>query len=161
MKVTYPVSDNSGNEDLVLIESFDNASFPEELDGRLKGIEILNITLERVSGETHTNASILSKISTFIAGILADNKNAVLYFYCDDIHDVKHRNPAISPQKFRNDLFSAMFKRYVQTHELQGIVDTTITARAERDIYIHLIAREYHLRQVNAIRTAIEQLAQK
>ncbi len=159
MKITYPISDNLGNDYLIRIEDFQN--LPVEIIKELGDIKIFDITLEHVSGEGHTNLNILSKISIFIAGVLLDNENAILYFYCDDIHEIRRRNMNISPQKYRNDLFSAMFQRYVKTNLLQGIVDTTITAHADRDIYIHLIARECHIGQVNHIRATIEHLSQK
>lgn len=159
MKTTFPISDNSGNNCLIRIEEFQN--LPDVLTERLGEIKILDITLERVSGEGYFNLGILSKISTFIAGVLLDNDNAILYFYCDDVHDVKRRDMTISPQKFRNDLFSVMFKRYVQANPTKSIVDTTITAHADRDIYIHLIAKRKHNKQVDIIRENIEKLSQK
>ena len=125
MIITYPISDNFGNEYLIRIEDCQN--LPDEIMKELGNIKILDITLERISGEQYTNSGILSKISTFIAGVLLDNENAMLYFYCDDVHDVKRRNMKITPQKFRSDLFSAMFIRYVKAKSLKDIVDTTIT----------------------------------
>lgn len=112
MIITYPISDNFGNEYLIRIEDCQN--LPDEIMKELGNIKILDITLERISGEQYTNSGILSKISTFIAGVLLDNENAMLYFYCDDVHDVKRRDMEITPQKFRSDLFSAMFIRYVK-----------------------------------------------
>lgn len=93
--------------------------------------------------------------------MLLDNENAMLYFYCDDVHDVKRRDMEITPQKFRSDLFPAMFIRYVKAKSLKNIVDTTITVYADRDIYIHIIARRRHKKQVDAIRSSIENLSHK
>lgn len=148
MIITYPISDNFGNEYLIRIEDCQN--LPDEIMKELGNIKILDITLERISGEQYTNSGILSKISTFIAGVLLDNENAMLYFYME-----------ITPQKFRSDLFSAMFIRYVKAKSLKDIVDTTITAYADRDIYIHIIARRRHKKQVDAIRSSIENLSHK
>ena len=159
MIITYPISDNFGNEYLIRIEDCQN--LPDEIMKELGNIKILDITLERISGEQYTNSGILSKISTFIAGVLLDNENAMLYFYCDDVHDVKRRDMEITPQKFRSDLFSAMCIRYVKAKSLKDIVDTTITAYADRDIYIHIIARRRHKKQVDAIRSSIENLSHK
>ena len=159
MIITYPISDNFGNEYLIRIEDCQN--LPDEIMKELGNIKILDITLERISGEQYTNSGILSKISTFIAVVLLDNENAMLYFYCDDVHDVKRRDMEITPQKFRSDLFSAMFIRYVKAKSLKDIVDTTITAYADRDIYIHIIARRRHKKQVDAIRSSIENLSHK
>ncbi|WP_251619864.1 hypothetical protein [Odoribacter lunatus] len=116
MKITYPISDNLGNDYLVRIEDFQN--LPDDIIRELGNIKILDITLERVSGEGHTDLNVLSKISIFIAGVLLDNENAILYFYCDDVHEIKRRNMDISPQKYRNDLFSAMFQRCIKINLL-------------------------------------------
>ena len=54
-----------------------------------------------------------------------------------------------------------MFKRYVQANPTKSIVDTTITAQADRDIYIHQIAKQKHKKPVDVISENINMLSQK
>lgn len=117
MKVTYPISTDDGDEYLVLIESFEKSILPDDIIEMLNNIEIVDITLERVSGVHATKPDILFEISNFVAGFLLDNENTILYFYCDDMHDIVRRNQSLTPQKFRSDLFSKMFERYSLSHE--------------------------------------------
>lgn len=160
-KITYPIHTADGNEYLILIDSFEKNSLPDFLINALHEIEIFDITLERVAGESQTPASVLFEISNFLAGFLLDNPSAILYFYCDDMHDISRRNTNISPQKFRSDLFSSMFNRYTRQHNVPNITDTTIEIRADRDIYIHLIARTEHLPFVQKIQNSIQEMAAK
>ena len=57
---------------------------PDDVKELLGSIEILDISLERVSGNTPTSPNVLFDISNFIAGVLNDNPETILYFYCDD-----------------------------------------------------------------------------
>lgn len=161
MKVTYPISTDDGDEYLVLIESFEKSILPDDIIEMLNNIEIVDITLERVSGVHATKPDILFEISNFVAGFLLDNENTILYFYCDDMHDIVRRNQSLTPQKFRSDLFSKMFERYSSSHEKVHFVDVSFEINSDRDIYIHLIARKSHLSYVSAIKTAITDMASK
>lgn len=49
MKVTYPISMDEGDEYLLLIEPFEKSILPHDISEMLNNIEILDITLERVS----------------------------------------------------------------------------------------------------------------
>lgn len=161
MKVTYPISTDEGDEYLLLIDPFEKSILPHDISEMINNIDIFDITLERVSGEHATKPDILFEISNFIAGFLIDNENTILYFYCDDMHDVMRRNQSMTPQKFRSNLFSKMFDRYVSSHAMDEFVDVTIEIKSDRDIYIHLIARKSDLSYVNVIKTAITDMASK
>ena len=103
-------------------------------------IEIVDVTLERVKGINPTDIGILLKISNIIGEILNDNGNLILYFYCDDMHNISRReNREVSPQKFRSDLFSRMFDKYILSNGITNMINTPIEIKADRHIYIHLI----------------------
>lgn len=161
MKVTYPISTSEGDEYLVLIESFEKSILPEKIITMLGNIDIMDITLERVSGKHTTKPGILFDISNFIAGFLLDNENTILYFYCDDIHNIMRRDQSITPQRYRSTLFSRMFDRYTSSHFINDFIDVPLEIRSDRDIYIHLIAKDIHLPYVNAIKSTIIDMSSK
>lgn len=161
MKVTYPISSNEGDEYLILINSFEKSIFPDSIIELLNNIEIVDITLERISGKHTTKPDILFEIANFIAGFLFDNENIILYFYCDDMHDIGRRNQSITPQKFRSDLFSTMFSRYALSHNVKHLIHTPLEIKSDRDIYIHLISRDIHLPLVTAIKEILMEMSVK
>lgn len=161
MKITYPICASEDDKYLVMMESFNKSILPEEISNFLGDIEIVDVTLERVQGNHATPSSILFEISNIIAGFLLDNENIILYFYCDDIHDIPRRDYNMTPQKFRSRLFSKMFDRYISHNHVLEVTNTSLEIKSDRDIYIHLIARECHLAYVNAIRNAIMEMEAK
>lgn len=161
MKVTYPIRAVNGDEYLVRIESFNREMLPDDVKALLGSIEILDISLERVSGNTPTSPNVLFDISNFIAGVLNDNPETILYFYCDDIHDVDRRNRSITPQKYRSQLFSRMFDHYTRSHDIDYIINTPLEFKKDKDVYIHFISKQEHLKYVDAIKNTILGLADK
>ncbi len=161
MKVTYPIRAVNGDEYLVRIESFNREMLPDDVKALLGSIEILDISLERVSGNTPTSPNVLFDISNFIAGVLNDNPEIILFFYCDDIHDVDRRNKSITPQKYRSRLFSRMFDHYTHSHVINYIVNTPLEFKTDKDVYIHFISKQEHLKYVDAIKNTILGLADK
>ncbi|MEL5895631.1 hypothetical protein AAE250_19310 [Bacteroides sp. GD17] len=161
MKITYPISTDDGDGYLVLMESFEKSVLPDDIIEALGNVEIVDVTLERVSGAHATPPSILFEISNFIAGFLLDNENTILYFYCDDMHDIARRDQSMTPQEFRSHLFSKMFDRYTFSHNMVRFINTSLRIESDRDVYIHLIARESHLSYVNAIKSAITEMSLK
>lgn len=161
MKITQPFRTVEGDEYLVLIESFTKSVLPDDIITKFKGVDIVNIAIERVSGECITKPNILFDISNFLAGFLLDNENTILYFYCDDINEIPRRNKNITPQKYRSRLFTKMFDRYILTHPIGKFIDISLEFKTDRDIYIHLIARHTHLPYVNIIKEALIEMSSK
>ncbi|MEG2151560.1 MAG: hypothetical protein RRY36_10120, partial [Bacteroidaceae bacterium] len=89
------------------------------------------------------------------------NENLILYFYCDDIHDILRRDKGLTPQKFRSHLFSKMLEKYISSNGITNMINTPIEIKADRHIYIHLISRSIHLEYVNAIKSAIMEMESK
>lgn len=156
MKVTHPIKTSEGDEYLVLIESMAmDTLFDEEDIAFLNGVNLVEITLERVSGNHKTTAKVLTEISQFIAGVINDNSNSILYFYCDDMHDIPRRDKSTSPQKFRSNLFSRMFDRYITSNGIDDYINTPLEIKADRSIYIHLISRRQYQGYVDCIKSRI------
>lgn len=162
MEITFSIC--SGNEDeyRITLSPFEISLFPDNLKPLLTGIELTDVTLERTKGTNMTKANVLLKISNVIGEIFEENENLVLYFYCDDMHEIQRRDSSITPQKFRSELFTRMFERYVAMKCRTDITNTPIVIQAEdRTVYIHLIARKTHLSFVNTVKEIIADMSIK
>lgn len=158
MKLCFSVDGGEGNSFLVSMEPFEKSVLPDELESALHGIEILDVTLERSSGESNASARVLNDISTFIASVFFDNPKSILYFYCDDIHEVPGMSEKknMLPQAYRSRLFSRMFERYVSVNHIEGVQNYPIEIHLEdREIFIHLISTDDNLPVMRAIGDAI------
>ncbi len=90
-----------------------------------------------------------------------ENENLILYFYCDDIHDIKRRNLSLSPQEYRSRLFSKMIDRYLISNNITDIINTPIKIESGDGIFIHLISCASHSKYVELIRSEILALNNK
>lgn len=163
MDISVSINSKLNDEYRIILSPFNLDIIPYEVQELLgDDIEIVDVTLERVKGINPTDIGILLKISNIIGEILNDNGNLILYFYCDDMHNISRReNREVSPQKFRSDLFSRMFDKYILSNGITNMINTPIEIKADRHIYIHLISRDTHLNYVNAIKKAIMGMASK
>jgi hypothetical protein len=162
MDILISINSNLDDEYRIKLSPFDFDLLPKEINNiSCNNIEIADITLEKVSGNSSANLGILLKISNIIAEIFEDNKNLILYFYCDDMHDVLRRNMNITQQKYRSKLFSRMFDKYIASNHITNIINTPIEIKADRDIYIHLIARDSHLNYVDMIKETLIEMESK
>ena len=163
MDISVSINSKLNDEYRIILSPFNLDIIPYEVQELLgDDIEIVDVTLERVKGINPTDIGILLKISNIIGEILNDNGNLILYFYCDDMHNISRReNREVSPQKFRSDLFSRMFDKYILSNGITNMINTPIEIKADRHNYIHLISRDTHLNYVNAIKNAIMGMASK
>ena len=162
MDISVSISSQLGDEYRIIISPFDLEVIPCEVRDLLgDDIEIADVTLERIKGDHPTDIGILLKISNVIGQVFNDNENIILYFYCDDIHDILRRDQGLTPQKFRSTLFSRMFDKYISSNRITNMINTPIEVKADRNIYIHLISRSSHLEYVNAIKDAIMAMESK
>ena len=159
MDFSVSILSKSGDEYRVTLSPIEYSIIPDEVRDLFVSegccIEIVEATLSSIKGESSTGAEVLFKISNVIGEVFAENKNMILYFYCDDMHEIERRDKTITPQRFRSRLFSKMFERYIKSNEVSDIVNILIELRADRDIYIHLIARQEHLVCVDALKRFI------
>lgn len=143
MKIKYPIVDGV-NEYLLLIDSFDSKMLREV--GIEDPIELYDVVLERVSGNDTSSARVLSTISSCLKVFLMDNPNAILYFYCDDMHDIARgeNHQCYSPQEYRSRLFSTMFDAEKERHDgaLPFVNNKIVINTSEGRAFIHLITHE-------------------
>lgn len=162
MDISVSINSKLDDEYRIILSPFNLEIIPNEVRELLGDkIEIADVTLERAKGDNPTDIGILLKISNVIGEVFNDNENLILYFYCDDIHDILRRDKGLTPQKFRSHLFSRMFDKYISSNEITHITNTPIEIKADRHIYIHLISRSIHSEYVNAIKSAIMELESK
>ncbi len=162
MDISYTVHSSQGDEYCVIISSF-TSNLPTDISVFFKrqGIDIADITLERKSGSNIADYKILSAISNTIAEIFNGNENLILYFYCDDMKEIRRRNLNISPQEYRSKLFSKLIDRYLLTNGITDIINTPINIKADREIFIHIISRTAHNECVQMIKQQILDIGNK
>jgi len=142
----------SGDEYEVSLDTFDEEGLlSEEVKNTLQkdGIEIVEVTLDRKKGQERTDLKTLSAIAGVIANFLEQNENVILYFFCDDLHDVpnlsERHETKLLPQEYRSNLFSKMFDHHMNANRKSGITNLRINIGEGRfKAYIHFIARESH-----------------
>lgn len=132
MDISVSINSKLNDEYRIILSPFNLDIIPYEVQELLgDDIEIVDVTLERVKGINPTDIGILLKISNIIGEILNDNGNLILYFYCDDMHNISRReNREVSPQKFRSDLFSRMFDKYILSNGITNMINTIDVFRA-------------------------------
>lgn len=132
--------------------SFLGESISKEIESR--GIEIVEVILDRELGKGLAGMALLDNTSSVIANLFIENKNAILFFYCDDLNEIPRcRTRNISPQEYRSDLFSLMFERYVTKHGIQSVHDVTIRINAiDHCLFFHFISRDEHMDLIDEIK---------
>ena len=103
--------------------------------------------------------AVLSEISNIISRFFTDNKNVILYFFCDDLNEIPCSGKEIEPQAYRSRLFSAMYNRFTTYHHTQDIENISICIDAlGRNQYLHFIVRNRHLKYIEFIRKNVEEI---
>lgn len=156
MKVSYPLIDN-GNEYLLEVDTFNKALLVEA--GINPTYEIYDVVLKRLSGCQKSSLGALSKLSSFLYGLLIDNPKAILYFFCD-VRDVDRSvaHMRYSPQEYRSRLFSAMFEYESRQHpNAHWVNNQIIISTTEGSAYIHLITLQQNQDVVNQIKQIVIQ----
>lgn len=100
---------------------------------------VFDVSLSR-SGENSTKIfECLTSVILKLIKFLEENPNSVLYYYCDDVHDLNRRNKNISMQEYRHRLFSQMFN-YLKRNVSKEISDESVICVFDGSkIFIHLI----------------------
>ncbi len=109
------------------------------------GIEVVEIGLGRVKGESVTGHRMLGQIEACIADLLQKHPNVVLSYFCDFINLVPSTKKNLTVQEYRSRLFSAMFKRYISLNDLDDICDHEVRIEGVAEtFYFHVIYRKEH-----------------
>ena len=143
------------------VSTINSDIFPDDVQLSLCGVEVLEIVLKREKGSNILSLFSLMQIAEILGGIMSDNDNVILYFYCDDMHDMKRRDTNILPQQFRSLLFSRMYYRYIQSNGITDIINVPVILKSDHDVYIHLITKERHIQTANALKTFLSDLSIK
>lgn len=122
-----------------------------------QGIEVSEIILGRIQGESSTAQKTLHQISGWIADRFAENPNLMLFYTCDDMNPIPSRNKksingSISVQEYRSRLFSRLFSTYTSSHHIIDVFNYPLRIDGEGYSYIiHLIARKEHSKIVECM----------
>lgn len=160
MHITLPYKSIEGHEYLIKLESLDKTIFPSDLD-----IEVVGVILEVVNDLKIPNSrTTLNALSRIIINFLNENDNIVLYYLCDkdcDIISRMHpRREGVTPQEYRNMIFSKMFECAFRNSNENQYIDKPIEINSEDEIYyIHLICRNHHCKYLDSIEETITILA--
>ena len=86
MKVTFSIKDTEGNELKVSLCSF-NPEASKEIQDVLGTTDLIDISLER-NGNGYIESKMLVSMVEIICDFLQDNKDCILYYYCDEINEI-------------------------------------------------------------------------
>lgn len=100
---------------------------------------VYDVVLARLDQNGTKAFECLSCVALKLVDFLENNPRSILYFYCDDVHDLNRRNRNISKQEYRHRLFSQMFN-YLKRKASKSITDEAIIREIDGEkIFIHLI----------------------
>lgn len=136
-----------------------------------KNIDVSELIIDRIKGESTTEQEVLHDITGWVADMFANNPNLIIYYSCDDILPIPSRNinsdnKALPVNEYRSKLFSHLFKTYLSTHQVIGVTDSPIRLDNYESgygysIYLHLIARDRHADVVELIKSEIREVSGK
>ena len=155
MKVSVSIKSQLGNAVRIGLETADTSFIGESISKHLysRGIEIIEVVLDRQAGKEMIGLNFLNEISSVVAKLFLENKHSILFYYCDDMNEIPHCNHCnMLPQEYRSKLFSQMFSRYVTSHNIDKVHDTTICVNAvDRPLFFHFISHKDNLDIINDI----------
>ncbi|MBQ9672842.1 MAG: hypothetical protein IJV34_08320 [Prevotella sp.] len=136
-----------------------------------KGIDISELIIDRVKGESTTEQDVLHDITGWVADMFASNTDLIIYYSCDDMMPIPSRNASsdnkdLPVNEYRSRLFSHIFDTYMLSHQVTGVTNTPI--RLDNyvngqgySIFIHLIARDKHADVVEMLKDNIKEVSGK
>jgi hypothetical protein len=146
-----PFISSKGNKYLLKFEQFhykfDNINIP-----------IIDITLlqEDIANQNNTFKYLL-RIADYVLEYINHN-NVILYYYCDH-KEIEKRVENISPQEYRFNLFSALFKRKAESNFIKKSI--IISDSENGDHFISIISRIEDSINLDIITSEIEKLNNK
>lgn len=136
-----------------------------------KGIDISELIIDWVKGESTTEQDVLHDITGWVADMFASNTDLIIYYSCDDMMPIPSRNASsdnkdLPVNEYRSRLFSHIFDTYMLSHQVTGVTNTPI--RLDNyvngqgySIFIHLIARDKHADVVEMLKDNIKEVSGK
>ena len=111
------------NEYRILLTPVNTGGLPVNIQQVLSArkIDISELIIERISGDSTTGREVLHDITGWIAEMFASNPNLIIYYSCDDMTPISSRNKNsdnrdMPVNEYRSRLFSHIFDTYMTTH---------------------------------------------
>ena len=159
MESIFIIRSEKGDEYKLKITSESTVMIPDDIRLMLrnKGIEVLDIDLNRSKGLNLTDLKVLSQIEECVAEVFFQHPNAIICFFCDFISLVPSMKRHMSVQEYRSRLFSGMFNRYISLHNIVGVRNKVVIVRGvAEDYFVHVIARQQHMQYADIIGQGIQ-----
>lgn len=172
MEAAYSIVQKD-NEYRVLLTSVNTEVLPERIQKILtsRNIDISELMIERISGESTTGQDILHDITGWVAELFASNPNLIIYYSCDDMTPIPSRNinsenKDMPVNEYRSKLFTHIFDSYMISHQVSGVINTPIQLDNYEDgvgysLFFHFIAREIHSDIVEMLKDDIKEVSGK
>ena len=172
MEASYSIIQKE-NEYRILLTSVNTEALPEHILSVLteRNIDVSELMIERISGETTTGQDVLHDITGWIAEIFASNPNLIIYYSCDDMTPIPSRNTnsdnkEIPVNAYRSKLFTHIFDTYMASHQVTGVTNTPIQLNNYENgigysLFFHFIARDIHSDVVEMLKEDIIEVSGK
>ena len=172
MEASYSIV-QKGNEYRILLTPVNIEVLPERILKFLtsRKIDISELIIERISGESTTGQDILHDITGWVAELFACNPNLIIYYSCDDMTPIPSRNKNsenkdMPVNEYRSKLFTHIFDSYMASHQVSGVINTPIRLDNYENgmgysLFFHFIAREIHSDIVEMLKEDIKEVSGK
>ena len=172
METSYSIIQKE-SEYRVLLTAANLSSLSEDIISVLnqRNIDISELMIDRISGESTTEQDVLHDITGWVADVFASNPNLIIYYSCDDMTPIPSRNinsenKNLPVNEYRSRLFTHIFDTYMSSHQVSGVTNTPIRLDNYVDgmgysIFIHLIARDVHSDVVDLLKENIKEVSGK
>ena len=172
MEASYSIV-KKDNEYRILLTPVNIEVLPEHLLNVLtsKKIDISELIIERISGESTTGQDILHDITGWVAELFASNPDLIIYYSCDDMTPIPSRNKNsenkdMPVNEYRSKLFTHIFDSYMASHQVSGVINTPIRLDNYENgmgysLFFHFIAREIHSDIVEMLKEDIKEVSGK
>lgn len=172
MEASYSIV-KKDNEYRILLTPVNIEVLPEHILNVLtsKKIDISELIIERISGESTTAQDVLHDITGWVAELFASNPNLIIYYSCDDMTPIPSRNKNsenkdMPVNEYRSKLFTHIFDSYMASHQVSGVINTPIRLDNYENgmgysLFFHFIAREIHSDIVEMLKKDIKEVSGK
>ena len=172
MEASYSIVQRE-NEYRILLTSVNTEVLPKHIQEAIssKNIDISELIIERISGESTTGQDVLHDITSWVAELFAGNPNLILYYSCDDVTPIPSRNKRSGNRNmpvnaYRSRLFTHIFDTYMASHQVSGVTNTPIQLDNYEDgvgysLFFHFIARDIHSDIVEMLKEDIKEVSGK
>lgn len=161
MEITFSVKYGEGNEIRVSLSSFSEDGLAE-LTQTIGPIDLVDISLVRISGNLNADWMTLSSIANPIVQFLKETPDVVMYYYCDEISPIPQMRPGrtMQPAEYRNRLFTILTRKTMSAFPELNAIDTPLQIKTDTGCaYIHLIYLPHMKEKADFIVTYLMNLA--